>query len=190
MSTEKDAAEFLTDSTIEDARVLFQNLWPDWDWNNQHMVDTPERFVKMLRELTTPEEFNFTTFESDSNQMVVCKNIDFHSLCAHHIVPYIGRAHVAYIPQGRIVGLSKIPRLVQAKAASLSVQEELTRFIADDLESLLTPMGVAVIMDAKHLCAGIRGVECPNMDTITSEMRGVFADHDRLARSEFLQFIK
>lgn len=182
--------EFLTDCTVDDARVLFENLWPERDWSNEHLKRTPERFVKMLRELTTPEEFEFTTFESGRDDMIICKNIDFHSLCAHHVVPFIGRAHIGYIPQGKMVGLSKIPRLVKYHAAGLTVQEVLTTAIAQDLEERLGARGVAVVMDAKHLCAGIRGVECPEMDTITSCMLGVFADHSRLARGEFLQLIQ
>jgi|SRR4051812_46742022 GTP cyclohydrolase I len=173
-----------------DAKILFVNIWPDWDWNDQHLSETPKRFVKMLNELTTPEEFDFTTFESDSDEMVVCKDITFHSLCAHHIVPYMGTAHVAYIPQGRLVGLSKIPRAVRYHAAGLTVQEELTKAIADRMEEELNPLGVAVVMKAEHMCATIRGVKAPGMQTITSTMRGRFADHDRLARSEFLSFIQ
>lgn len=173
------------------AHKLFKSIWPDMDFSaDEHLVATPVRFVKMLRELTTPEEFEFTTFKATSDQMIVCSPIDFHSLCAHHVVPYIGRAHVAYIPTDKIVGLSKIPRLVKYYSAGLTVQEELTQVIANELSHRLSPVGVAVVMDAKHLCASIRGAECPEMNTITSCMLGAFADHERLARQEFLQFIR
>src|SRR3972149_5813357 len=175
---------------IDDARVLFENLWPEWEWSNQHMKETPKRFVKMLYELTYKEDFEFTTFESKSEEMIVCKDITFHSLCAHHIVPYMGTAHVAYIPQGRIVGLSKIPRTVRYHAAGLTVQEDLTKQIADFMEEKLNPLGVAVVLNAEHMCASLRGVKAPGMKTITSSMRGRFGDHDRLARSEFLAFIQ
>ncbi len=183
---------FVTPDGVEhDLYKLFESIFGDrYDWDNEHLIKTPQRFVKMLKELTTPEEFEFTTFDTVRDEMIICKNIDFHSLCAHHIVPYIGRAHVGYIPQGRMVGLSKIPRLVKYHAAGLTVQETLTTVIAQDLESRLEARGVAVVLDAKHLCAGIRGVQCPEMDTITSCMLGVFADHERLARQEFLHLIK
>lgn len=182
--------DLLHETSIEEARVFLTGLWPDFKWDDEHLVNTPKRFVNMLKELTTPEEFEFTTFETYRDEMIICKNIDFHSLCKHHVVPYIGRAHVGYIPQGKMVGLSKIPRLVKYHAAGLSVQEELTTNIAQDLEGRLGARGVAVVLDAKHLCAGIRGVECPKMDTITSCMLGVFSDHSRLARQEFLHLIK
>lgn len=173
-----------------DAALLLKRLWPKADWESPHMEKTPLRFAKMLQDLTTPEPFEFTTFESDSNEMVICKDITFHSLCAHHIVPYMGVAHVAYIPNGRIVGLSKIPRAVRNHAASLSVQEELTSSITDTFEQTLNPIGVAVVMEAEHMCATLRGVKAAGMKTITSCMRGAFADHDKQARSEFLHFIK
>lgn len=175
---------------VASAKLFLKGLWPNNDWDSEHMERTPERFAKMLDELTSAEEFEFTTFESDSDEMVVCKDITFHSLCAHHIVPYIGTAHVAYIPQSRLVGLSKIPRAVRYHAAGLTVQEELTKAIADRMEQELNPLGVAVVMKAEHMCATIRGVKAPGMQTITSTMRGRFGDHDRLARSEFLSFIQ
>src|SRR3954471_7932513 len=133
------------------AKALFTKLWGPATTLTEHGIGTPERFVKMLKQLTTPEEFEFTTFESDSDEMIVCKDITFSSLCAHHIVPYMGKAHVAYIPQGRIVGLSKIPRTVRYHASDLTVQEELTKDIANHLESQLDPLGVAVVMEAEHM---------------------------------------
>jgi GTP cyclohydrolase IA len=157
---------------------------------DQHLKGTPERFLKMLRELTTPEKFEFTTFESRSDEMVVMKDIDFVSLCAHHVIPFIGKAHVAYVPNGKIVGLSKIARLVKSKARTLTVQEELTTAIADKLFAELLPKGVAVVMEAEHMCMTIRGVQAAGTKTITSCMYGAFADHTRQARSEFLAFIR
>jgi GTP cyclohydrolase IA len=180
----------IDDHDVHQATMFLTGLWPQQPWESEHMKRTPERFAKMLQELSTPEEFEFTTFESDSDEMIVCKDITFHSLCAHHIVPYIGTAHVAYIPQGRIVGLSKIPRTVRYHAAGLTVQEELTKHIADYMEENLNPLGVAVVMQAEHMCATLRGVKAPGMMTVTSAMRGRFGDHDRLARSEFLAFIQ
>ena len=178
------------DPAIEEATSLLKHLFPNVDWDSEHMDRTPQRFVNMLEDLTTREPFEFTTFPSDSNNMVICKDITFHSLCAHHIVPYMGVAHVAYIPEDVIVGLSKIPRLVRYMAADLTVQEELTTAIADRLEAELNPVGVAVVMEAEHMCATLRGVRAAGMTTVTSSMQGAFADHDRLARAEFLQFIR
>jgi GTP cyclohydrolase I len=173
-----------------DAELLFKRIWGErYNFAEGHMANTPKRFVKMLTEMTTPEDFEFTVFDSDANDMIICDNIDFHSLCAHHIVPYIGKAHIAYIPNGRIVGLSKIPRTVKFHAADLTVQEELTRNIAVDLQSRLDPVGVAVVLEAEHLCAALRGVRSPGMRTTTSCMMGAFADHSRQARSEFLSLI-
>lgn len=160
-----------------------------FDWSNEHFKKTPQRFVKMLRELTTPEEFEFTTFASESDEMVVVGPIHFNSLCAHHIVPFIGEAWVGYVPDGKIVGLSKIPRLVKAKSKTLTVQEELTSDIGLYLMRQLGPKGVAVVMKAEHMCMTIRGVQEHDTMTTTSYMGGVFADHSRLARSEFLSLI-
>jgi GTP cyclohydrolase I len=169
---------------------MLENLWPEKDWASEHLKDTPKRFARMLKELTTPEPFTFTTFPSDSDEMVICKDITFNSLCAHHLVPYMGIAHVAYIPSGYIVGLSKIPRLIRCTASDLTVQEDLTERIARTIEDNLCPVGVGVVMEAEHMCATLRGVKAAGMKTITSCMRGAFADHNKLARAEFLQFIK
>lgn len=183
-------SDFVEDPAIKHAAGLLQYVFPDADWDSDHMTRTPERFVHMLEDLTTKEPFEFTTFESTSDEMVVCRAITFHSLCAHHVIPYMGVAHVAYIPNGRLVGLSKIPRLVRYHAADLTVQEELTSRIAWHMEEELQPKGVAVVMEAEHMCATLRGVKAPGMTTVTSCMRGAFADHEKLARAEFLQFIK
>lgn len=174
-----------------DAALLFKRIWGDrFDWDSEHHRDTPNRFANMLRDLTHQEPFKFTTFESDSDEMVIVKDIDFHSLCAHHIVPFIGRAHVAYIPNGKLVGISKIARTIRFHAADLTVQEELTQTIAKDLAEHLEPVGVAVVMEAEHMCMTLRGVKAPGAKTITSCMLGAFADHDKQARSEFLSLIK
>lgn len=182
--------ELMRDTSVEEAKVFLRNLFPEKDWDSEHMKNTPERFVKMLEDLTEKEMFTWTQFASTSDEMVICKDIHFHSLCAHHLIPYVGVAHVAYIPKDYIVGLSKIPRLVRHKAADLTVQEELTASIAFEMEENLQPVGVGVVMEAEHMCATLRGVKAAGMKTITSCMRGAFADHQRLARAEFLQFIK
>lgn len=157
--------------------------------DNEHTSRTPERFVKMLKELTTPKPFEFTTFESDHDEMIVVSPIPFYSLCSHHVIPFIGTAHVAYVPQGRLAGLSKVARTVQYHMRGLWTQEDLTSTVADYLQDHLHPLGVAVIMKAEHLCMTMRGAQSPGTQTTTSVMRGVFADHTRLARTEFLRLI-
>jgi GTP cyclohydrolase I len=175
----------------EAGKAFMQVVWGDrFDLNDEHFKDTPLRFIKMLRELTDPEPFDFTTFESSADEMIVVKDIDFVSLCAHHIVPFMGKCHIGYVPAGRIAGLSKFPRLVRHQAKTLTVQEELTNNIANKLLDILDPKGIAVVMEAEHLCMSIRGVQSPGTKTITSSMKGVFADHNRLARSEFMALIK
>jgi GTP cyclohydrolase I len=173
------------------AWALLNSLWPHHSWNRDpHLKDTPTRFVKMLRDLTTPIDINWKDFPSSVDEMVVVQDIPFNSLCAHHLVPYIGVAHIAYLPTKRICGLSKIVRVVKHFAASLSVQEELTQQIANYLHNALDPVGVAVVVEAEHLCMALRGVQAPGVKTTTSCMKGAFADHSRQARSEFLNLIR
>jgi len=168
--------------------VLEQTTGLDVD---DHGADTPKRFIRMLRELTSPEPFNFTTFPNDkgSQEMVVVQDIPFVSLCNHHVVPFVGVAHVGYIPNDRLVGLSKLARVVRHYAKSLQVQERLTQQIADRLVEELEPLGVAVVLKAEHMCMTIRGVQTPGTKTTTSAMLGVFSDHDRTAKAEFMQII-
>jgi GTP cyclohydrolase I len=121
--------------------------------------------------------------------MVIVKDIDFYSLCEHHLLPFFGRCHVAYIPQGRVLGLSKIPRLVEIFARRLQIQERLTNQIAETLREKIQPLGVAVVMEANHLCMAMRGVEKQNSVAVTSAMLGVFRE-DARTRSEFLELIR
>jgi GTP cyclohydrolase I len=174
------------------AQAFMEYVWADrFDWTNQHYEGTPRRFMTMLQELTTPKEYEFTTFNSVTDEMVVIKDINFVSLCAHHIIPFMGTCSIGYVPRGKIAGLSKFARLVRYHAADLMVQEELTYEIGRDLELKLDrPQGVAVVMEAEHLCMSIRGVQSPGTKTVTSYMSGVFADHARQARNEFLAFLK
>lgn len=160
------------------------------DATSEHMKDTPKRFIQMMTELTTHEPFNFTTFEATSDEMVTLSPIPFYTLCAHHVVPFYGKAHIGYVPEGRIAGLSKFGRLVKNMARGLWVQEELTAAIANALESELQPRGVAVILEGEHMCMSMRGVQMPGVVTRTASMRGVFADHDRTAKMEFLAAIR
>ena len=155
---------------------------------------TPERYAKAFMFLTdgyrkTPEEIvGKGVFEDDCQEMVIVKDIEFYSLCEHHLVPFFGRAHVAYIPNGKIVGLSKIARLVDLYARRLQVQERMTREIGQALNKILKPQGVAVLIEASHLCMMMRGVEKENSKTITSNMVGIFRD-DSKTRSEFLSLL-
>jgi len=155
---------------------------------------TPHRVAKALRFLTggydqDPKELlNGALFDVSYDEMVVVRDIDFFSLCEHHMLPFFGRAHVAYIPNGRIVGLSKIPRLVEMFSRRLQVQERLTTEVAEILENVLRPKGVGVVVEAIHLCMKMRGVEQQNAFAVTSSMRGEF-NSDPKTRSEFIELI-
>ncbi len=159
------------------------------------LVRTPLRVAKALRFLTEgyaqdPKALlNDALFDVSYDEMVLVKDIDFFSLCEHHMLPFFGRAHVAYIPGQKIVGLSKIPRLVEMFSRRLQVQERLTTEVAEILESVLQPKGVGVVVEAIHLCMKMRGVEQQNAFAVTSSMRGVF-NSDPKTRSEFMELIR
>jgi GTP cyclohydrolase I len=185
--------EYSAKYAAEDARRLlelnYKEAWEDLDEEAQ--ANTPLRFVKMLSQMLSPVvDWNFTTFDSDLDNMVTIGPIPFYTLCKHHIVPFYGNAWIGYVPNGKMAGLSKFARTVDALTKGLHVQEELTVKIAKFIEEKLEPKGVAVVMKAEHLCMAMRGAKVAGAKTTTSEMRGVFADHERLARSEFLAFIK
>jgi GTP cyclohydrolase I len=158
--------------------------------------NTPGRVARMFEEVFSgigaePGEALLTTFESDHDEMVLVKDIPFASHCEHHLVPFIGRAHVAYIPNedGCITGLSKVARLVHGYARRLQVQERMTSQIADDLVRRLDPQGVVVVLEAEHLCMSMRGVRTPGTMTVTSAVRGLFRD-DARTRAEVMAFIR
>ncbi|MCH8156547.1 MAG: GTP cyclohydrolase I FolE [Nitrospinae bacterium] len=159
------------------------------------LLKTPERVEKSLRFLTSGYQVNIeelvngALYEENYNEMVIVKNIDIFSLCEHHLLPFFGKCHVAYLPQGKIIGLSKIPRLVDVFSRRLQVQERLTTQIAQCLEKILRPAGVAVVIEALHLCMSMRGVEKQNSYTTTSSMLGCFKE-DARTRSEFLSLLK
>jgi len=147
---------------------------------------TPERVAAMYGELLRPVPFHPTTFPSEGyDELVVVSGIAFASLCEHHLLPFTGVAHVAYLPGERIIGLSKLPRLVESRSRRLQVQERLTVEIADRLEDLLAPRGVGVVLEATHACMALRGVRQPGAVTTTSALRGALRDDPR-TRSEFL----
>jgi GTP cyclohydrolase I len=157
--------------------------------------ETPRRVEQSMRFLTSgyttdiDDVVNGALFTVEYNEMVIVRDIDFYSLCEHHMLPFFGKCHVAYIPDGKVIGLSKIPRLVEVFARRLQVQERLTSQIAETIEAKTRPLGVAVVMEATHLCMAMRGVEKQNSVTVTSAMRGVFHG-DARTRSEFLELIR
>ena len=155
-------------------------------------LNTPIRFLDAFRELMGrhDEPWEFTTFESTADEMILVKDISFVTLCEHHLLPFLGRAHVAYIPQGRIAGLSKLARTVRTCARGIWAQENLTMQIADELEMRLEPKGVAVVLEAEHTCMAIRGVKADGSKTTTSALRGAFREQGNNARSEFLGLIR
>lgn len=157
-----------------------------------HSTRTPERFVNMLREMTEPTDYDerFTTFDNDGmDEMIVLGPIPFYTLCAHHIVPFFGQCWIGYVPREKIAGLSKFPRVVKGMSKGYWVQEGLTQAIANYLEEKLQPRGVVVRMRAEHLCMAMRGVQQPGVITTTTTVKGVFGDHARTAKAEFLSAI-
>jgi GTP cyclohydrolase I len=164
------------------------------DPHRDGLEKTPARAANALQYLTrgyqqTVEEVvNNAIFESDNDQMILVKNIELYSLCEHHLLPFIGKCHVAYIPTGKVIGLSKIARIVDMYARRLQIQENLTKQIADTVMDAIQPAGVGVIIEAQHLCMMMRGVEKQNSKMTTSMMLGTFLDHDR-TRSEFLRLV-
>jgi GTP cyclohydrolase I len=165
------------------------------DPQREGLVRTPGRVARALEFLTQgyqldPQKIlNDAVFEESYNEMLIVKDIDFYSLCEHHMLPFFGRAHVAYVPNGRIVGLSKIARLVEMFSRRLQVQERLTNEIAHVIEKVLHPRGVAVIVEAQHLCMMMRGVQKQNSYAISSAMLGEF-ESDPKTRAEFVQLIR
>jgi GTP cyclohydrolase IA len=157
------------------------------DIDNESLRDTPRRVAAAYAELLTPQPFEPTTFPNDEgyDELVVARSIPFHSLCEHHLIPFVGVAHIAYLPGDRIVGLSKLARIVEHFARRLQVQERMTVQIADWLEEQLHPKGVGVVLDAEHFCMTLRGVQKPGARTTTSALRGHVRDDPR-TRSEFL----
>jgi GTP cyclohydrolase I len=159
------------------------------------LLNTPSRVAAMYEELFAglsddPRRHLTVTFAADHDEMVMVRDIPFASLCEHHLVPFIGRAHVAYIPNsdGRITGISKLARLVEGYARRLQVQERMTTEIADAIESALDPRGVLVVVEAEHLCMSMRGVKKPGTQTVTSAVRGLFRS-DQATRAEAMQFV-
>jgi GTP cyclohydrolase IA len=165
------------------------------DPSREGLLDTPKRVEKALKFLTSgytadvDTVLNNALFTVDYNEMVIVKDIDFYSLCEHHLLPFFGRCHIAYLPKGRVIGLSKIPRLVEVFARRLQIQERLTSQIAETICRKIDPLGVAVVIEATHLCMAMRGVEKQNSFAITSAMLGAF-QNDARTRMEFLELVR
>jgi GTP cyclohydrolase IA len=178
---------------MQAVRTLLLGLGENPD--REGLKDTPKRVVKALKFLTSgyhqslDELLNGAVFHENTDEMVLVRDIDLFSSCEHHILPILGRAHVAYIPDGKVIGLSKVARICEMYARRLQVQERLTAQIADALQGLLKPKGVAVVVEATHMCMVMRGVQKPGSWTSTSAVRGVFAE-DAKTRQEFMSLIR
>lgn len=190
--TAADIARARTISFQAEVRHLLGALGEDPD--REGLAKTPERVEKALRwltrgyGLTVMDAVGDALFEEEHSSMILVRDIELYSLCEHHILPFFGRAHVAYVPNGRIVGLSKLPRIVEIFARRLQVQERLTDQIADAIMEVLQPHGVGVLIEATHLCMAMRGVEKQNSRTVTSAVRGIFRSDIR-TREEFLRLV-
>jgi GTP cyclohydrolase IA len=159
------------------------------------LLRTPQRVADSLRflcggyEQSVEDVVNGAVFAEQYSEMVLVKDIEVYSLCEHHMLPFFGKAHVAYVPDGRVVGLSKLPRIVEVFARRLQVQERLTTQVAEAIDEVLQPLGVAVVVEASHLCMMMRGIQKQNSSTVTSCMRGVFM-HDERTRLEFMDLLR
>jgi GTP cyclohydrolase I len=184
------AADPATYRFTDEVKMILRELGEDPD--RPGLKRTPQRVEASLRwltrgySLTAAEAVGSAVFEETHQSMILVRDIELYSLCEHHLLPFFGRAHVAYIPDGKIVGLSKLPRIVEVFARRLQVQERLTDQIADAVMEILEPTGCGVVIDAAHFCMMMRGVEKQNSRTVTSALRGVFRD-DPKTRDEFLR---
>ena len=183
----------LTDPIAAHAQAILAHIGEDP--RRPGLADTPKRFAAALRALTEgyeaePEDVvGRGVFAAEGEGLVLVRDVEFHSLCEHHLLPFFGRVHVAYLPGERIIGLSKIPRLVELFARRLQVQERITEQVADALMELIQPKGVVVMAEARHLCMAMRGVEKQHSATATRALRGIYA-HDAMARQEVLAMVR
>jgi GTP cyclohydrolase I len=189
----RDEPTNLTSATPEDlVSELLQRIGEDP--KREGLVRTPERYAKALKYLTKgydedPETvLNGALFTVTYDEMVIVKDIEMFSLCEHHLLPFFGKVHIAYIPKGKVIGLSKLPRLVEVIARRLQVHERLTTEIADTIQRVIDPHGVGIIIEARHLCMMMRGVEKQHSSTVTSAMLGAFREHQ--TREEFLSLVR
>lgn len=178
--------------TINSSEWHFQQILKQLgeDTNREGLIETPKRYIKFMREFLEPKEFNFTSFDAEgTDEMILQTNIPFYSLCEHHTAPFFGFASVAYIPNKRIVGLSKLARTVDLYANRFQNQERITTQIAERIQKELNPKGVAVTLKAQHLCMCMRGVKKHDTWTVTNKLIGIFKDEGK-ARNEYLNIIK
>jgi GTP cyclohydrolase IA len=182
-------AEYSTQEIYAELLLRFHE-----DPNRDGLLKTPERVEKAMEFLTQGYDqdpisiLQGAMFDVDYDEMVIVKDIEMFSLCEHHMLPFFGRVHVAYIPNGKVIGLSKIARLIEVFARRLQVQERMTKQIADAIQEAIAPQGVGVVIEARHLCMMMRGVEKQNSSTVTSAMRGVFSKQS--TRTEFLSLVR
>lgn len=192
-ATPQEQAENRTNSTALHVRRMLESL--GLDLNDPNLKETGTRVAKSLKNdilkgyWIHPSDVLGTWFPSDNDQIVILKNIEMHSTCSHHLLPFVGMAHVAYIPNGRVVGLSKLARVVEIYARRLQLQEQLTDQVADALMKYLKPKGVMVVVEAKHMCMSCRGVQKQQSSMVTSAVRGLFKSSAK-ARSEFMGLVK
>ena len=190
-------ARHRAETTLDIIENAFHNLLEDIgeDSGREGLVKTPERAAKAIRYLTQgygqnlDEIVNGAVFESDSDEMVIVRDIELYSLCEHHLLPFIGKCHVAYLPKGRVLGLSKVARIVDMYARRLQIQEQLTQQIAQAMQEVTGGLGVGVIVESRHLCMMMRGVQKQNSSMTTSSMLGRFRA-DSNTRNEFLQLVR
>lgn len=193
MSATLDSVSLEAASTQELYRELLRRMGEDPDRDG--LVRTPERMEKSMAFLTrgyamdVTEVLHDALFDVDYDEMVIVKDIEFFSQCEHHLLPFFGKAHIAYVPNGKVIGLSKIPRLVDVFSRRLQVQERLTKQVSEAIQEAINPQGVAVILEAQHLCMMMRGVEKQHSSTVTSAMLGVFKEQMQ-TRNEFLSLVR
>lgn len=172
-------------------RLLLEGIGEDI--TREGLIDTPDRIARMCEEIyggldQEADHHLLKQFPVENNEIVLEKNITFYSMCEHHLMPFYGKAHVAYIPDGKVVGLSKLARTVEVYARRLQIQERMTAQIADDIMKYLAPQGVMVMLEAEHMCMTMRGIKKPGSQTITMVTRGVFAENKEL-QDRFLQLV-
>jgi len=189
----KATSEAAKEKMMEAVYTMLESVGEDPE--REGLLKTPKRVAEAMQYLTSgynqslEDLVNGAIFDEGHNEMVLVRDIDFFSLCEHHMLPFMGRAHVAYIPNQKVVGLSKLARIVEMYARRLQVQERLTRQIAEAVQEILEPQGVAVVMEASHMCMSMRGVQKPGSWTVTSAMIGAFQDEQK-TREEFLNLIR